>query len=70
LKRIFSSTSKKLPERNINWDFLLEDWEPGFVDCSVALFGFWLYSNPTHFLTRWLSMERPFRLSLFFISPV
>jgi len=25
LKRIFSSTSKKLPERNINWDFLLED---------------------------------------------
>jgi len=25
LKRIFCSTSKKLPERNFNWDFLLED---------------------------------------------
>lgn len=25
LKRIFCSTSKKLPERNITWDFLLED---------------------------------------------
>lgn len=24
-KRIFSSTSKKLPEKSINWDFLLED---------------------------------------------